>query len=766
MPKFKKIFILGLGLLFLSSTSAFADISASATVPARASDFPVAIAQVTPGDNFGPNQTIEYQITYGSDLSFALDSLKIEAQWYDGDSDDESSQSVVDYLVGSATNAYGATSPVIDTLNKKIDWTINSFPANTTNQTVNFKIKTNSSYTKNYKVNFKVSARAYGPGVTTSDKMVITSYKYPTTTKTSLVASIPTPTPIPTVIPNKPPTINLVEIRTISQNSATIFASNSTPSKISIKYGTSQNGLNQNTSSSSFSNQTFLTLNKLDENTKYYFKVSSIDKDGNQALSDIFAFKTASAPPPVIDTNKLSLSTSDSSVSLYNSQDSSSSVSKAEPNSPQPIVAIPESTVFKFRFALNNSENISKVQAFLRNKNVLGISFPSVALADTGITDLVEISPGVWEGSLQTNNLTGNYELYAKITDKKGNLIEQKISSIKVVNKFTVVSSKDNKPIEGTRVLIYIYSPSTKRYFRIPSANISGGNPQFTDSNGKLSLVLPLSKYKAQITNLNYKDQTIFFEIKNNSDYPSVKLESTNINPFTLGRYYFRALNDVFLYNTQLYAQILTGSVRFFNLVAAVILGFLAILTLMAFSKRHHIPLSSLYSYFYYFLDHDGNQKNYVEGVVYDEKKNPIPSANVYLSDSETEEIISRSKTNKHGEFFFHRTVNQKNKYFLLVMCKGYKTTPLIPYESKTHVHLKITLSKEHEGLNLIENIGHVINGLLGTCFEALGILTLIFEVFFVANFGFLRTAPFLTISIFNLLIWTLYVHHHHRYQT
>lgn len=766
MPKLKKfaLLILSFQLLAFSLLSNIAradvksDQTTSVTVPAQASDFPISISRVTSGDTFSPGQTIEYQITYGSDLSFSVADLKIEAQWYAGTASDNSTHDVADYVVGSATYAYGDASPVIDTVNQKIDWTISNLPSNTTNQTVTFKLKTNGSYTGSSVVDFNVAARIYGPGVTTDDQTVTTSYKYPAAGSTS-PTSTPTPTPIgapttPLGAPTTPLAINSVEVRTIAQDQAAIYVSASKDSKFSIGYGKTEN-LGQSVSSVTFSPEAFLTLTKLTPDTVYFFRVSATDKSGDIRTSDLFTFQTASSPPPEVNTGSLIATSNDSIISLLPDQLGKNA---------QIILVVPESTLFKFRFNVQNASNVKSVQAYLRNKNILGLGFPvTQALADTQISNLVELSPGVWEGSIPTGSLLGDYELYAKIKDTKGNIREQKIANVKVVNKFTVLS-KNGNGIEGARVIFYVYSPTAKKYARIPSVNLSGGNPQFTDSQGKLNIVLPQGKFKATVSEIGYKDQTVYFDLGADSGFPIVKLESINITPFAILRFYGRTLNDVFLYNTQLYTQILTGSVRFFDLVAAVILGSFVVLTLMAFSKKHRIPVSSLASYFYYLIDHNGNQKSYVEGVVYDEKDNPIPGANVYLNDSETEEIISSTKTNRRGEFFFRRTASQKDKYLLLVMCKNFKTTHLIPYEAKTHVHLKITLEKEHEGLNLIENIGKVLSETLGMSFEGLAVLTFIFEILFLVNFGVIRTVPFLVVSVFNLFIWSLYIRHHHHF--
>jgi hypothetical protein len=756
MPGFKKLLTISLTSLLLVSSfagnfafaEAASDQTASVTVPAQASNFPLSIEQITPASSFSQNQEIEYKITYGSDLSFSIADLKIEAQWYTGNSGDGSTQDVADYIVGSATDAYANTHPVVDVTNKKIDWTISTFPANTIGQTVSFKLKTNTSYTKNYNVTFDVAARIYGPGVTTPDSTVTTTYKYESPPTT------PTPTPGPGGATNSSFAIDKIEVRSISENSAVIYVNANNESKFTIRYGKTPS-LGQSVGINYYTQEAFLTLNKLNPETVYYFNVTAINRSSGAATSDLFTFTTSSAPPPEVNTGSLVATSNDSIISLTPGQLGENA---------RIILVVPESTSFKFRFTIiKNQSNVNSVQAFLRNKKILGLIFPSHALSDNPISNLVELSPGVWEGSITTSRVTGNYDFYARIKDTKGNIIEQKIAEVKVVNKFTVLNTK-GKPIEGARILFYVYSPTSKKYVRIPSNDVPGANPQFTNNKGKLVLTLPQGKYKADVSQVGYSDQTVFFDINSESGFPTVKMQSHSITPLALIIFYGKTVNDVFLYNTQLYAQVLTGSVRFFDLVAAIILGSFAVLTLVAFSRRHRIPFSSLSSYFYYLIDHNGNQNNYVEGVVYDEKGQPITGANVYLNDSESEEIVARSKTNKRGEFFFRRNASDKNKYLLLVMCKNYKTTSLIPYEAKTHIHLKITLEKAHEGLGLLDKLEKVFSEGLGMSFEALAILSLIFEILFIVNFGIIKTLPFLLISVLNLLMWTLYIRHHQHF--
>ena len=194
-------------------------------------------------------------------------------------------------------------------------------------------------------------------------------------------------------------------------------------------------------------------------------------------------------------------------------------------------------------------------------------------------------------------------------------------------------------------------------------------------------------------------------------------------------------------------------------MISGFILSSLIILTLFAFSHRHSIDLKSFVSYFFYLLTHKQRNKKYINGVVFDQHKNPVVLANVYLTDIDNEQIIQSTKTNGKGEFFFKKG---EGKYQLMVMKKGYQPTPQLPYQEKEDVSFKITMEKKDIKSSLYDVLTHALSSLLGMSFETLGLLSLVFEILFIPSFGLAKTLPFLSISIFNIFLWTLHLRHHH----
>lgn len=741
-----------------AQTESRKDLNVTATVPADPDDFSIDITQVTPGSNFPQNTEIEYKVDYSSSLSTAVN-ITVEAQWYPGETEDQQeSVNVVNYLSGSATDGYGGAAPVIDTINNKITWTINSFPASESDS-VNFKLLTNSNYQGSQIVTFNVKSRLIGPGFTTPDQSVSTTYKYnspPAPTPTPTPGS-PTPGPSATPTPTSIPELfefTQIDVRTLTNTTAGIFIQTNQAASSIIRYGTNINSLSSSASSSqAISN--LVTLSNLNPNTTYYFRVYSTNSNNNQIISDVYTFKTASGDVTANFRPTTFIATSNEAILTLISEESNEN-----------YIVIPVNTIFQFKFALENAKNAKSVQAVIRNKNVLGLkNIVEKADASTDLVNMVEIEPGIYAGNLMSKPEPGTYEIYARITEKNGTITEQKISEMKVTNKFTVRSKSTGKPIEGVRILLYILNQQTNKYQIIPDSALANGNPVFTDKNGEIPTVLPPAKYKAEISELGFKDVTINFTVgvAEDQSYPIVELDTESVNPLRLFRYYSRTFQDVFLFHTQIYAFTLSDSIRFFDLVGAIILISLVLLTFYAFSKKHHIPLSSIHSYFFYLLDKKDRSDKYIHGVIYDEDDKPISQANVYLTSEENEEIVSHVKTNKNGEFFFNKSaLRQKNtdKFLLLVMKKGYRNTPLIKYDEKAHVKLKINLDKD-SGIEAVkDNFVRTFERIFGMLFELLLLFSFLFELLFISNFGVIKVAPFLAISLFNLFLWTMHLRH------
>lgn len=748
------------------------DINVTAKVNPKVSDLQIDIASQDSGTQFPQSTTLTYTITYGSYLTNTFP-ITIETEWSRGTISGNSSPSVdiLDYVTGSATNGINSTSPVIDLINRKITWEFTSFPASSTGNTVTFKLKTNSSYTGSSSVSFNAMARAIANTTTTPDDSVSQSYLYsqsltptptststPTPTSAASTTSTPTPTPTPTPIVN--PTFDAIEFRTILENSANIFVSTSQNTKMRLSFGKPAKNLDKTISFSDLSSSKIFELQDLEPNTDYYFKVFVTNSSGKTISSDIYTFKTAKGAVAEIEQNSIVV-TSKNNI-IYNAITTTST----DPSDKEQFIVIPLNTNYQLTFSFKNRKSIKRAKIILKkilssSKRVLGFNtFTNEVEAATNNVSLLEIKPGVYTATIRSHIEPGVYELIVNFIDENGNLSEESLGLLKVTNPFTVLK-QNRQPVEGARVFLYIYNLSSKVYIPLSPSDLNIKNPNFTDNQGLVDFVLPKGKYKAEITDIGYKQKTISFAIEDSdtTDYPIVYLESQTPDILRIITYYIRGFNEVFLVNTAAYVDSLRFSIRFFDLVSGFILSSLVILTLFAFSHRHSIDLKSFVSYFFYLLNHKQRNKKYINGVVFDQHKNPVVLANVYLTDAENEQIVQSAKTNGKGEFFFKKG---EGKYQLMVMKKGYQPTPQLLYTEKEDVSFKITMEKKDIKATLYDVFSHTLSSLLGMSFETLSLLSLIFEILFIPSFGLVKTLPFLSISIFNIFLWTLHLRHHH----
>ena len=279
-------------------------ISVTASVDPQVTDLPISLVSTTTGSQFPENTTLSYQITYGTNTVGTIP-LTVQAQWSQGTINGSPTPSVdvLNYVIGSATTAYGSTAAVVDSVNRTITWTISSVPGGTTNQTVNFSLKTTSNYTGGNNVSFTVSARIISGSTVTTDKTVTQNYLYSSvssgTTSTTTTTTTSTPTPTPTPSSEITPASQLlsfsdISINSLSQSSAEISVTTNNSANVVISYGTSLKSLSQTVASSGYRKQTVLTIPNLYPNTNYYYKVTATDANKNSVTSDIFALTTAS----------------------------------------------------------------------------------------------------------------------------------------------------------------------------------------------------------------------------------------------------------------------------------------------------------------------------------------------------------------------------------------------------------------------------------------------------------------------------------------
>lgn len=712
-------------------------ISITATIKERSGDFPLEIKQLTTGEPFPQYTTLEYKITYGSDLSYKIP-LTLEASWQAGEIEGApgSTVDVLEYINGSAGLAFNDTSPTIDLVNKKIIWKIKSYPAKKKDQTVSFKLRTNALYTGKRKVNSKVSAKIL-TDTTSAEKSVVTSYLY---------------NPRFEATPQEP---IVVYLRSVTSDRASILIQTLNESRVQVKYGVDLVDLTQGASTLQYAKEQIVVLNNLIPQTSYYFTVTAIKKDGTAITSDTFTFNTAKiSVAPEVDQESLVFTSSDIILSFPDDQKSGS-----------PTFTLPQGTSYNFRFKLNRYENVKQVQGTVRNKSVLGINNEEIIEPTATDTTLFERQPGLFEGRLKSPETPGTYEIYLKVSDYSGNIVENKIAQVQVSERFTIRNQKTGNPIEGAQILLYFYNPRTRIFEVIPEKVIPIKNPSYTDIKGQISYPLPSGKYKAQIVAIGYNAQEIEFNIGPNpgEEYPTVYLSPQPFNLFTLGLYYGTIIRDL-AHSFQTYIQKLANSVRFFELNAFLATSFLVFLTLLSFSSRLRIPLHSLIEYFLHRTKIATIHKKLgerIKGRIFDEETGDILAlADVFLIDAEKNKVVGHAKTSLNGDFTFLKYPNRA--YELEVMKDGYE--PILFHESEIQaVELGgylLSIHKRELGPTIKEKVKIYTEKILSLLFEALLITSIISEASLGYALGWQKVAPFLFISLVNLGLWIIHLSH------
>ncbi len=771
-------FICILQFLFSFFSSAAAqtttNLSVTATVPAQPTDFQAALSSSTTGSPFPQNTEITYQISYGSILSYSVGKITVQADWSLGTVEGSSTPTVdlLDYVVGSSSNGYNSTPAVVDTVNKKISWTISNFPANTIDQTVSFKIKTNSSYTGSSQVNFSVKARVIGPGTQTADSTVTRGYKYvnasPTATPTpgptatpapgptSTPAPGPTATPGPTLTPtpslNNPLTITRVEVRTISAHDARVFIQTSSRSTLTLNYGKSPSALTQILKGTSLASQQELTIPDLDPNTAYYFKINAIGESGPSVKSDIFTFKSAlSSEPAKIDAQSVVVVSSN--IILFNPQQNG-----------QGIAVIPNNTSYSFRFTLaQQPAPITNLRVIVRNKQVLGIQEAQASEPNEQTNTVVEISPGVYSVLLKSSPTPGYYEVIIRMADANGNITENRLFDLKVTGKLTVLEQRTNKPIENVQILLYLFNQTRHGYQPISPEIFPIKNPSYTDKNGTISFPLPQGKYRAGITALGYTQKTVDFSVGPNpgEDYPTVYLEKKAFNLAASITYYGTIVGD-WISLTKDYIKNLSNSSRFFELEAILTIGFFVYLTVLSFSSRIRIPLHSFFSHFYHHIRLSSlNQKEVqtLSGKIIDgRKKTPLGLADVFLINRLNEKILTHTKTPTDG--FFSLSLQPGLAFKIMIVKDGYKPAVFTQSEiEKIGINkLVLTIQKTRITKAFREEIMLYFEKVFGLWFEALLIFSAVLELALGYSLGWTKALPFIIISFVNVTLWILHL--------
>ena len=719
------------------------NIGVSITPEPPVSDFQAVIASDKTGA-VSQETTITYTFTYGSDLPTDTP-ITLEAGWSLGTIEGVTIPEVeiADYVVGSASNAYGSVPAVVSLTDRTITWTIPYFPAQTKNQTVTFQLRTNDNYVGDKNVTFNT----YGKVIYSPDVIAVNQTANIYTYNPNLLITGPTPLPTSAAAVVLPPAelkFNNIYVKSLSSDKAVIGVELNQNVTLKVYYGKSIKSLSGSLVSLQEDKTHDVDIGSLKPNTVYYVQI--VATAGTIVTkSDVFSFKT-----PALT----AVSEVDNSTVIISAND----VFLATPDMLQtqkrqiPIAVIPKDTAYEFRFKMKQFDSIVKIQVSLENSNVLGASFPGEQKAQVISGNVIQINPGAYRCQLKTPSETGSYELVARVFDKNGNISEQKISDIRIVNEFTVLNEDGKTGVEGARVLISYQNPSSNTFEIIPFDSSAIENPSFTDQNGEDDLVLPFGRYSVTIQAIGYKTKTVEFVMGQYSgeEYPAVRLES-DFSPVSVVQYYISSL-AIFIDTTKAYLNVLSTSNQFFELNALSALLLTVIITIFMLCFHTKIPLRQLHSYFYDWLKQlFSNKQKHILGRVLKADGSPETEVNVFLMDPGTNLPISEIHTNRFGEFHFKNIGLER--YQFIVNRKGVENRFSFNKEQMTETD-KVILKTETMPQEIKSTFKHWLDLFLGIIIFYLIFICLFFEFLLGYSFGWLKVSPFAIVSIINLVIW------------
>ena len=492
-----------------AQTTDSGEVVVTATVGPRATSVTTSIDATAASDPVHQEQEITYTVTYGSTNSSSVP-LEFGVSWDKGTIDGASEASVesLEYVVGSASSAYGNTAAVVDTKNRSISWSISALPGNTTNQQVNFKLRTTSNYSGSKTVSMPVKVFVVSP-VGVPDRSITREYQYVESEEsTSTVTSSPMPVPSPETSALVGSDIfRSIELRSLGSISARILVDTKIPISTKLSYGQSVGFLgNAQLQSPSDKPQEFVLTN-LQPSTRYYFQASTAD---GAIESDVFTFETSDHPP---------IELGDIPPTVTFTQDRTIIYSGSAPNGPgetaQPIV-VTKNSVFDLSLQIPKNEQIHIVEVLIRNFGVLGASTEALDSVDdlqSSTTKMTKISNDLYVGKLRTPVRAGNYAVISRIEDDYGNVLEQELGSMRVVVPFGVFDKNSKNPLENAQVTLELYNLQTKLYERLSNVTTAITNPTYSDLKGIVHLSLFPGKYKAIVRLAGYQTQEVEFEM-------------------------------------------------------------------------------------------------------------------------------------------------------------------------------------------------------------------------------------------------------------
>lgn len=769
----------------------------NATVGPTVNDFSAVLTTPTTG-TLSPGNIVTYTITYGS--SYLDDSpVTLQAEWELGTLAGGLTPTIAvfEYVDSSATQAYGATDPVIDSINRTITWTIPNFPASTQNQIVNFQLQVANINTGTTLVSVPVSARIIVP-VSTPDSTITHQYQYTNVTPTSTPTvtprpaqddSQPTNTPTPSTKkacntscatdtecdsnycymavqrcrdrqtpkdencgvtlrgdaefiegPSKSDTALIfrsVNISQISHQSADLEILLSQASSIVINYGIDATDLIKQVSSTGLTKLHQVELTQLEPATTYYFQAQTTNSVGKTVKSNIYQLTTAQRAFD-FDLTKLQTMVTTGGLVLFNQTDQAN----------QTPVVLPTETHYEINISFNQTLHFLHANLVLRGEEQTQII-------------LTTTKPGTLNGKHVTGNEPRDQEVMLKVEDEFGNLRLVKLFTLVTSNPLRVVASETFEPVEHARLILYLFNPKSKKYDQLPAPAFIGENPLYSLSSGEFKVALPPGDYRAEISSYGFHSMTKDFTIGGQAQglYPTIELSSAGWNIVELVKYYYGTVQ----YKVTNIAHSLTelrSSKVLFDLMSLLALCSLIGLTFFSFAARLGVSLRHLPKVISHRLWSMKNPHLFwlLQGVVVDQDHKAVSHA-LISAVGHNRQVITQFSSDVRGRFNLRLS---EPTMLLLVTAKGFMPLEQTVTEAELtgFTQYVITLNHSEEKTKLLHFIAGLSKVALEGFFEMLLFLALLMEVIFIPHFGLLVVLPFIMLSSLNLAMWLVHLLH------
>jgi hypothetical protein len=753
----KKLILIGilfnLTRLFFTTpqVEAVDEIAVTGEVEADVSQLSIVIERLSPLDpNITMGDEAEYRLKYSHTLPYPA-KLTIRASW-------NASLPVVSYVVGSATDAYGGSSPTINTGNGTISWVTDTIPVSSGEQFVDFTIIGDAVATEG-PLTVTVQGQILVPAVTSAvEDQLFYDYQPPATpTPTPTATPTPTPTPTPTQTPTPTPTptatpslipgaspqppatpaptssdvsvplITKVEVVALNDISAKIRAFLSAPREMKLVFQDENGQIFQVSHSSSRNNIQIFDLTGLSPNTKYIYWF--IDAQTQERLTrESFQFITPTRGSEVIP----------EIFSFY--------------------------ILYKNQLVSHWQDTTLEIQK--HNWLASGLPYTIVIRSDQDTTVIDQSWLEVWYlqeqepvvmplqherlNQLQTpiqvpeDSIGADLYMYYKMPN--GSLLSIPLGKIGVAMPMRIVDRRNNNPLEHVQVEVYAFQDATQTYKKLELPEV------FTTSgwDGVVPVTLPEGNYQFKLSLPGYDPHTIELQWPFNETNNPIGMQPTGnllmqlwgqTQGFSSGFNYavLDAVAPVFKN-----ASIFGTAVYIAGLLIA-----LSVVVMVAIKTR--LPIHMLPEFLMVFLRGKATVNQEQILVKDQDTQQPISEVEVIVVDPEDKGAEQRAFTNRYGILTI-QTTHAAVEVFLSKDGYAAKSTVIIFDSDVEVIELAATAATGVDA----QTVSKTLRVLFRIGVELVLMLNLLFQLIILMNFGWVAL-PLVGITIFANLVWWIY---------